>query len=102
MRQMSDKGVGVAYRPYVIELISGQLTDLCDCHDALLAVKCQLNSRAMICAVNLIAEGRVQKTILCTTQAIKSRHRLLANLHKEGQSGCTVASNAGALLLCKT
>ena len=74
---MSDKGVGVAYRPYGIELISGQLTDLCDCHDALLAVKCQLNSRAMICAVNLVAEGRLQKTILCTSQVIKSRHRLL-------------------------
>ncbi len=61
MRQISDKGVGVAYRPYGIELIPGQLTDLCDCHDALLAVKCQLNSRAVICAVNLVAEGRCRR-----------------------------------------
>ena len=56
-RQMSLKGVGVAYRPYGIELMSRELTVLGDCHDALLAVKCQLNSRAMICTVNLIAKS---------------------------------------------
>ena len=99
MCQVSDR---VAYRPHGAELISRELTDLCDCHDALLAVKCQLSSMAMICAVNLVAEGRLQKTILCISQVIKSRHRLLVNLYKEGQSGCTMASNTGALLLCKT
>lgn len=102
MRQMSDKGVGVAYRPYGIGLIPGQLTDLCDCHDALLAVKCQLNSRAVICAVNLVAKGRLQKTILCTAQVIKSMQRQSLYLYKEWQSSCTMAISEGALLLCKT
>lgn len=57
MYQLSDGGAGVAYRPYGIEPISGELTHFGDCHDALLAVKCQLNSRAMICTVNLIAKS---------------------------------------------
>ena len=57
MCQLSGEGGGAAYRPYGVELISGELTDLCHCHDALLAVKCQLNSRAMICTVNLVAKG---------------------------------------------